>query len=444
MRLCTRTGEHGSAEHNQDHEGEDCGKEKPNPRHAAEGSIGTVIGDDARGPLRGLRVLDISTMIAAPFAAALLADCGATVIKVELPGDGDTLRHVAPMYANRSLYWSVLGRNKYSITLDLRVPRGRDLFLRLVKVSDAVLENFRPGTLERWGLGYDTLADANPSVVLARVSGYGQDGPYRDKAGFGTPAAAMGGLTYITGYPDRPPIGVPIALADYLAGLFGALGTTMALLERERSSDHRGQWLDVSLYESVFRLLEAVVPAYGKNGQVRERRGNRTGQSSPIGSYRTADDRYMVLSVSTDRVWLRMTEAMGHPEWAADPRFLTNPDRTAHADEVDAVVGCWFAEHTAEEAQRVLDAAGVPVSPIYSIADIFGDPQYRARRDIIEVQDPEVGAVPMPAILPRFARTPGEVRFPGPRLGEHNAAVYGGLLGLDEAELEALRRDGVV
>jgi formyl-CoA transferase len=337
----------------------------------------------------------------------------------------------------------VLGRNKCSITLDLRQPRGRQLFLELVKRSDAVVENFRPGTLERWDLGYEVLKAANPDIVLARVSGYGQDGPYRDKAGFGTPAAAMGGLTYITGYPDRPPITVPIALADYLAGLFAAIGTLAALLERERT--HRGgQWLDVSLYESVFRLLEAVVPAYGKNGVVRERNGNRTGQSSPIGSYRTADNRYMVLSVSTDRVWLRMTEAMGHPEWATDPRYLSNPERTKRADEVDALVGEWFAAHPADEVQRILDEAGVPVSPIYSIADIFQDEQYQVRQDIIAPADPEIGSVPMPAVLPRFSRTPGGVRFVGPKLGEHNAQIYGGLLGLSDAEQADLRAEGVI
>lgn len=395
------------------------------------------------GPLSGFRILDISTMIAAPFTAALLGDMGAEIIKVEIPGSGDTLRHVAPMNSGRSLYWSVLGRNKCSITLDLRVERGRALFLELVKRSDGIVENFRPGTLERWDLGYDVLKSANPDVVLLRISGYGQDGPYRDKAGFGTPAAAMGGLTYITGYADRPPITVPIALADYLAGLFGALGAVAALLERERNGKG-GQWVDVSLYESVFRLLEAVVPAYGKNGVVRERMGNRTGQSSPIGSYRTSDNRYMVLSVSTDRVWQRMIQAMGHPEWGTDPRFVSNPARTLHADEVDAVVSGWFAEHTAAKAQQILDEAGVPVSPIYSIADIFEDEQYRARQDIITPPDPVVGPVPMPAVLPRFSRTPGSVRFVGPELGEHNAEVYGGLLGLSEVEQAALRRDGVI
>jgi formyl-CoA transferase len=397
----------------------------------------------ASGPLAGFRVLDISTMIAAPFSAALLADFGAQVIKIEVPGQGDTLRNVPPMYADRSLYWSVLGRNKCSVTLDLRVPRGRELFLELVKRCDVILENFRPGTLERWDLAYDTLKAANPDAVLVRVSGYGQDGPYRDKAGFGTPAAAIGGLTYITGYPDRPPINVPIALADYLAGLFGALGATTALLERERNRQG-GQWVDVSLYESVFRLLEAVVPAYGKNGRIRERQGNRTGQSSPIGTYLTADGRYMVLSVSTDRIWRRMTEAMGHPEWATDPRYSSNPQRAANADEVDALMGGWFACHSALEAQRILDAAGAPVSPIYSIADIFADPHYEARGDIVAPEDPVAGRVPMPAVTPRFSRTPGGVRHVGPELGAHNAEIYGGLLGLSADEQAQLCADGVI
>jgi formyl-CoA transferase len=395
------------------------------------------------GPLAGVRVLDISTMIAAPFAAALLGDLGADVIKVELPGRGDTLRQVEPIYAGRSLYWSVLGRNKFAITLDMRLPRGRDLLLELVKRVDVLLENFRPGTLERWRLGYEELRAANPDLVLGRVSGYGQDGPYREKAGFGTPAAAIGGLTYITGYPDRPPVSVPIALADYLAGLFAALGTVAALLERERHHQG-GQWLDVSLYESVFRLMEAMVPRYGKLGRVHERMGNRTGQSMPIGVYATADERWLVLSVSTAPVWERMASAMGHPEWTWDPRFRTNAHRTAHADELDALVGAWFRSRPAAEAQRILDEAGVPVCPTYSMADIFADPHYAARGDIIAPADPELGPVPMPAVTPRFSRTPGGVRFPGPRLGEHNAEIYGGLLRLGPAEQAELRALGVI
>jgi formyl-CoA transferase len=232
-------------------------------------------------------------------------------------------------------------------------------------------------------------------------------------------------------------------LADYRAGLVGTLGALMALLERERNGTG-GQSVDVSLYESVFRLLEPVIAAYGKNGSVRERMGNRTGQSSPIGSYATADGRYMVLSVSTDRVWRRMIEAMGHAEWADDPRFASNSVRTKHADEVDEAVGGWFAEHTAEEAQRILDEAGVPVSPIYSIADIFGDPHYEARQDIVSASDATIGSVPMPAVLPRFSRTPGAVRFPGPALGEHTQHVLGSLLGLDDEEIAQLRAEGVI
>lgn len=397
----------------------------------------------SRGPLVGYRVLDLSTMIASPFGAALLADFGAEVIKVELPGTGDTLRALPPMYAGRSLYWSVLGRNKHTITLDMRTPRGRELLLELVKRSDVVMENFRPGTLERWGVGYDVLKAANPDIVLVRVSGYGQDGPYRDKAGFGTPATAIGGLTYILGYPDRPPVTPSIALVDYLAGLFGALSALMGLLERER---HRqgGQWVDVSLYESVFRLLEAVVPAYGKCGQIRERIGNRTGSSAPVGTYRTADGRWMVLSCSNQRIWLRMIEVMGHPEWNDDPRFQTNADRVANADTLDELVGAWFAAHSQAEIQRLLDEAGVPVSPIYSIADIFADPHYQARQDIVAPEDPELGPIPMPAVVPRFSRTPGAIRFPGLPLGACNTEVYGGLLGLSPEEQERLRAEGVI
>jgi formyl-CoA transferase len=398
---------------------------------------------ERHGPLAGFRVLDVSTMIAAPFSAALLADFGAEVIKIELPNSGDPVRNLAPRFGDRSLYWSVLGRNKCSLTLDLRLPRGRDLFLRLVEVSDAVLENFRPGTLERWDLSYDTLREVNPDVVLVRVSGYGQDGPNRDKAGFGTPAAAIGGLTYITGYPDRPPLSVPIALADYLAGLFSALGATTALLERERNH-LGGQWVDVSLYESVFRLLEPVIAAYGKNGDVRERNGDHTGQSSPIGSYRTADGRYIVLSVSTDRVWQRMAEAVGHPEWVTDPRFIGNPERVANAALVDEVVGEWFATCTAVEAQELLDEAGVPVCPIYSIADIFADPHYQARGDIVRAVDPDIGEVPMPAVLPRFSRTPGAVEHPGPPLGAQTDEILRQVLGLTEGEVRTLRGDGVI
>lgn len=406
---------------------------------------GGSLGERAQlqGPLVGLRVLDLSTMIAAPFGAALLGDLGAEVIKVELPGAGDALRGLTPFYEGRSLYWSTLARNKKSVTLDMRTPRGRELLLRLVARTDIVMEAFRPGTLERWGLGYDVLRAANPDVVLVRCSGYGQDGPYRDRAGFGTPATALSGLTYITGFPDRPPISWPIALADYLAGLFGAIAALAALRDR----DHRkagGQWVDVSLYESVFRLLEPVVAEYGKLGQVRERTGFRTGTSAPVGTYATRDGRWMVLSVSNERIWQRCAAAIGHSELVEDPRFRTNADRVAHASALDVYVAAWFAARDATEAQAILDEAGVPVCPINSMADVFADPHVAAREDIVVVDDPDLGPVPMPNVVPRFSETPGAIRHPGPPLGHHNDEVYRDLLGLDDATLAELRAEGVI
>ena len=408
---------------------------------AAPSPLGVT--DAPAGPLVGLRVLDLSTMIAAPFGAALLGDLGADVIKVELPGAGDTLRALNPFWEGHSLYWATLARNKRSITLDMRTPRGRELLLRLVARSDVVTENFRPGTLERWGLGYDQLKAANPDVVLVRVSGYGQSGPYRDKAGFGTPATALAGLTYITGYPDRPPVNWPIAIADYLAGLFAALSALAALRDRD-TRKQGGQWVDVSLYESVFRLLEVIVPEYGKLGHVRERTGHRTGITAPVGTFLCGDGRWMVLSVSNERIWGRFCSAIGRPDLFDDPRFHSNAERVANIDAVDEQVSAWFAQHDAGEIQAILDEAGVPICPIYSMADVFADPHVVARQDILVVDDPRVGPVPMPNVVPRFSETPGAVRHTGPALGEHNDDVYGDLLGLDADERAALRAEGVI
>ena len=400
-------------------------------------------GDVPAGPLVGLRVLDLSTMIAAPFGAVLLADLGAEVIKVELPGVGDTLRALNPFWEGHSLYWASLARNKKSITLDMRTPRGRELLLQLVARSDVVTENFRPGTLERWGLGYDQLKAANPDVVLVRVSGYGQSGPYRDKAGFGTPATALAGLTYITGYPDRPPVNWPIAIADYLAGLVTALSALAALRDRDVRKQG-GQWVDVSLYESVFRLLEVIVSEYGKLGTVRERIGHRTGITAPVGTFRAGDGHWMVLSVSNERIWERFCAVIERPDLLEDLRYRSNAERVANIDALDEQVSTWFAEHDAAEIQALLDDAGVPICPINSMADVFADPHVAAREDIVVVEDPRVGPVPMPNVVPRFSETPGAVRHTGPALGEHNDDVYGDLLGIDEEERDALRAEGVI
>jgi formyl-CoA transferase len=399
--------------------------------------------DAPAGPLVGLRVLDLSTMIAAPFGAVLLADLGAEVIKVELPGVGDTLRALNPFWDGQSLYWASLARNKKSITLDMRTPRGRELLLQLVARSDVVTENFRPGTLERWGLGYDQLKTANPDVVLVRVSGYGQSGPYRDKAGFGTPATALAGLTYITGYPDRPPVNWPIAIADYLAGLVAALSALAALRDRDVRKQG-GQWVDVSLYGSVLRLLEVIVAEYGKLGSVRERTGHRTGITAPVGTFKSRDEHWMVLSVSNERIWERFCAVIERPDLFADPRYRSNAERVANIDALDEQVSLWFGQHDAAEIQSVLDDAGVPICPINSMADVFADPHVVAREDIVEVEDPGVGPVPMPNVVPRFSETPGAIRHTGPSLGEHNDDVYGNLLGLGQAERDALRADGVI
>ena len=399
--------------------------------------------DTPAGPLVGLRVLDLATMIAAPFGSVLLADLGAEVIKVELPGVGDTLRALNPFWEGHSLYWASLARNKKSVTLDMRTPRGRELLLELVKRSDVVTENFRPGTLERWGLGYDVLKAANPDIVLVRVSGYGQTGPYRDKAGFGTPATALAGLTYITGYPDRPPVNWPIAIADYLAGFTAALAALAALRDRD-ARKQGGQWVDVSLYESVFRLMEVIVAEYGKLGSVRERTGHRTGITAPVGTFKSGDGQWMVLSVSNERIWERFCTAIERPDLFADPRYRSNAERVANIDALDEQVSGWFALHDAAAIQSLLDDAGVPICPIASMADVFADPHVAAREDVVVVDDPRVGPVPMPNVVARFSETPGAIHHTGPALGEHNDEVYGSLLGLSPAEQAALRADGVI
>lgn len=396
----------------------------------------------ARGPLTGLRVLDISTVYAAPFAAALLGDFGAEVLKVEMPGSGDPLRGMQPSEGEESLVWAALSRNKRSVTLDLKKERGQGLFLRLLGEQDVLFENFRPGTLGRWGLGIERLRAANPDLVIVRVSGYGQTGPYREKAGFGTPATAFSGYTYITGYPDRPPILPPISLADYITGLFGALGAMSALYHRDALGGE-AQEVDAALYESMFRLLENIITPYQRRGLIRERSGNQLGASVPAGVYDTADGKSMVLTTSTDRTFRRLAALMGREDMISDPRYATNRARVERRSEVDAIVGGWFGSRSAKEIQRLCDENGVPVSPVNSIADIFEDEHFAAREMLVEVEHTTLGKVAVPGIVPKFSKTPGEIRHAGPELGEHNEEVYKEL-GLDEKELSRLREEGVI
>jgi len=401
------------------------------------------------GPLTGIRVLDLGTRIAAPFAATLLADLGADVIKVELPGRGDFLRSIGPFVDDYSLFWAVEGRNRRSITLDLRRPRGQELLKRLVAIADVVVENFQPGTLEGWGLGYEALAAVNPGIVLARASVYGQDGPYRDRPGLDRNGIALGGLLYVTGYPDRPPVRPGVVVADYLTGLFAAFAVVSALHERDRvaratGGPPRGQWIDLALYESILRIMEHTFAAYDRLGLVREREGNRLRNSAPLDNWETADGKWLCIVAAGDGLFPRLCRAMGREDLLADPRFRTMALRAEHGEAINAIVAAWVREHTAAELQALLERHEVPFGFAYSAADVFADPHIAARGALATVDDPTIGPLRMQGVYPRFSRTPGRIRRGAPRLGEHNEEIYQGLLGLSADDLAALRADGVI
>lgn len=402
-------------------------------------------------PLDGLRILDVGTRIGAPFAATLLADFGAEVIKIEQPGSGDFMRSIGPFENGYSLWWAVEGRNKKSITLDLRKPRGRDLLKRLVVHVDAMVENFRPGTLERWGIGPDVLEAINPRLVLSRVSVYGQTGPYRDRPGLDRNGIALGGLLYITGYPDRPPVRPGVIISDYLTAIFNALSLMIALYHRDAGrgraapgAEARGQTIDLSLYGSVLRILEHTVASYDRLGIVRERHGNRLANSAPLDNWETADGQYVSLIAAGDGLFPRLARMMGREDLLSDPRFDRLRARVEHADEINEIVARWCRERTADEIERLCLEAEVPFARCASVADICADPHVQERGDLERVDDPVVGPLLMQGLHARFSRTPGAIRRGAPRLGEHNDEIYGGLLGLSEPEREALRADGVI
>ena len=403
----------------------------------------------ASGPLVGLRVLDLGTRIGAPFAATLLADLGADVIKVELPGQGDFMRTIGPFENGYSLFWAVEGRGKRSVTLDLRKPAGQALLRRLVPLADVVVENFQPGTLESWGLGYEVLSALNPGLILTRVSVYGQDGPYRNRPGLDRNGIATGGLMYITGYPDRPPVRPGIIVSDYLTGVFNAFSILSAVYERDRRAREtgeppRGQWVDLSLYESILRVMEHTLAAYDRLGVVREREGNRLRNSAPLDNWETSDGKYVCIIAAGDGHFPRLCRAMGRDDLLQEPRFRTMAQRAEHGDQINGIVAAWVKARTAREVQDVLERHEVPFGVAYSVADIFADPHIAARGDIETVDDPVIGPVRMQGVYPRFSRTPGAVSRGAPRLGAHNEEVYCGLLGLTTEELEELRREDVI
>ncbi|HYC23209.1 MAG TPA: CoA transferase [Candidatus Bathyarchaeia archaeon] len=399
----------------------------------------------AAPPLAGLRILDVGTRIGAPFAATLLGDFGAEVIKIEQPGVGDFMRTIGPFEDGYSLWWAVEGRNKKSVTCDLRKPEGQELFKRLVRHADAIVENFQPGTLEGWGLGYEVLERINPRIVLSRVSVYGQTGPYRLRPGLDRNGIAMGGLLHLTGYPDRPPVRPGVIISDYLTGVFNALSLMMALYHRDApSGSGQGQEIDLSLYGSVMRILEHTIAAYDRLGIVRGREGNRLKNSAPLDNWETADGEYVSIIAAGDGLFPRLAKLIGREDLLADARFSTLRARCANADAANGVVAEWCKHHTAAEIERLCLAADVPFARTYSVKEICEDPHIQSRGDIVQVDDPVVGPVRMQGLHARLSRTPGEIRHGAPKLGQHNDEIYGGLLGLGADELRTLREKKII
>lgn len=394
--------------------------------------------------LEGLTVIDAGTTIAGPMAASLLGDFGAEVIKIEFPGRGDPTRQWAPKKDGISLWWKVSGRNKKLITLNLSKSEGQELLRKLILDADIIIENFRPGTMERWNVGYEDLAELNPGIIMVRISGYGQDGPYSHRPGYGTIAEAMSGIPSFTGFPDKPPTLSAFPLADAAAGLFGALGAMFAVHHRDVKGTGEGQYIDVSLYEPLFRLVESFVIAYDQLGIVKQRRGNRMEESSPRNAYETSDEEWVAVSASSQRTFERLAEAIGRPDLPDDPRFADNPSRVDNASQLDAVLAEWFRQFRLEDAMAVLEQHDVVAGPVYDIRRIFQDPHYEARESITKIEDPELGAIRMQNVIPKMSKTPGQVAFAGLGLGEHNHEIYAERLGLSMDDIEKLREAGVI
>src|SRR5213593_4822785 len=401
---------------------------------------------DSRAALAGVTVLDLATFLAAPLCATFLGEFGAEVIKVEQPGVGDDLRRLGASAggSGSSYWWFVEARNKKSITCNLRDPEGQALIRRLVASTAVVTENFRPGTLERWNLGWAELSRVRPALVMLRISAFGQTGPHRARPGFGRIAAAVGGLAYLSGYPDRPPVspGTP-TVPDYLAGVFGALGALVALRHAERTG--QGQVVDLGLYEPVLRILDDAVAVFGATGQVRERIGSGTESAVPHNHYESRDGRWIAIACTNDRMFERLSQAMGRPDLPGDPRMTTTPARLEHRTLVDGLVAGRVGERDAPDALGALEAAEVPSSLVASVRDLFDDAHVRARENIVSAVLPLLGRISMPGVVPRLTATPGRIESAGPSTpGEHNEEIYCGRLGLSSAELTGLHERGVI
>ena len=397
---------------------------------------------DARGPLAGLRVLELGTLIAGPFCTRILGEFGAEVIKIEVPGEGDPLRSWRKLYQGTSLWWFVQSRNKKSVTVNLKHPEGQAIVRRLAQDCDILVENFRPGALEKWGLGYDQLSAGNRGLIMVRLSGYGQTGPYRDQPGFGAIGEAMGGIRFVTGHPDRPPVRAGISLGDSIAAMYGVIGALMALHARAANGG-RGQVVDVALYEAVFSLMESLLPEYDMFGFVRSRSGASLPGIVPSNTYVTRDGKYIVIGANADSIFKRLMQAIGRPDLADDPSFARNEGRVARTEELDEVIGGWCAQQDLDHVLQVLASAEVPSGKIYDVADIVRDMHYQARGMLETHRLPDGAPLKLPGIVPKLSDTPGGTRWLGPGLGAHTDEVLRAL-GYADQDIERLRTDGVI
>ncbi len=398
---------------------------------------------ERQGPLSDLRVIEMGQLLAGPFCGQLMADFGAEVIKIEQPGLGDPMREWGREKPEGvSLWWPVVARNKKSVELNARGPEGQDIVKRLVAESDVLIENFRPGTMEKWGLGWEELSRINPRLIMIRVSGYGQSGPYAGKAGYGSIGEAMGGLRYVVGDPSTPPSRMGISIGDTLAATFACLGGMMALHARERTG--RGQVVDSAIYEAVLAVMESLITEYDKAGFVRERTGAILPHVAPSNVYPTKDGLFVLIAANQDSVFRRLASAMGRPELADDPRYATHSARGEHQSELDELISAWTAGQDSGPLGELLDTHGVPRGDIYRAPEMLKDAHFKAREAIISVMHPKLGELRMQNVAPRLSETPGSVRSVGPELGEHNGEVFAELLGLDQARLDALSEAGVI
>jgi len=393
-------------------------------------------------PLQGVRVIELGALIAGPYAAGLLAQFGAEVIKIESPGEGDPLRTWRKMHEGTSLWWYSQSRNKKSITVNLKDKRGQQIVRDLVRGADIVIENFRPGTLEKWGLGWDDLARVKPSLIMVRVSGYGQSGPYKERPGFAAIAESVGGLRYLAGYPDRPPVRVGISLGDSLASLYGVIGALLAL-HHHKVNGGTGQLIDVALYEAVFGVMESLIPEYSAFGYVRERSGASLPGIAPSNTYPCRDGRYVIIAGNADNIFRRLMGAIGRRDLADDPRLARNDGRVAYVELIDEAICAWTGTHAIEDVLATLEAAAVPCGPIFTAAEIHADPHYRARGMLEEHALPDGKLVEFPGVVPKLSASPGRTRWLGPTLGEHTAEVLADI-GIDAAAHEELQRAGIV